>query len=230
MENPVLAYLLRRIEDSPIEAAPYPHIHACSIFPEDYYLQIQAHLPDVSFFSPAQIDYPKRFHFQLQNNATLMQLPFAQCAFWLDLARTLESGQLLRVLLEKFHETLKERFEKGLSWRSLKINAHLVRDQSDYSIGPHTDHPKKLLSVLFYLPPSDAQKHLGTSLYVPKEKGFRCAGSGHHRFEDFDKVRTAPFLPNSAFAFPKSDISFHGVEPVGTLERERTLLNYIVSE
>jgi len=41
-------------------------------------------------------------------------------------------------------------------------NAMLARDLTNHALGPHTDHPQKLISLLFYLPADDALRHLGT--------------------------------------------------------------------
>ena len=48
----------------------------------------------------------------------------------------------------------------------------------------------------------------------PKDPGFTCPNSIHYPFEDFVKVETAPYKPNSLLAFLRSDVSFHGVEPL----------------
>ena len=92
----------------------------------------------------------------------------------------------------------------------------LVRDLPGYKIGPHTDSAKKVITALFYLRGQE-----GTSIYTPKEKGFTCKGGPHYEFEQFDKVATMPFKPNSMFAFLKSDKSFHGVE---TTQHQRDVL------
>ena len=90
----------------------------------------------------------------------------------------------------------------------------LVRDFTDYSLGPHTDSPHKVVVLLFYLPRAAEREALGTSLYVPRDPAFRCDGSRHHPRDRFLRVATLPYRPNSMVAFFKSARSFHGVEPV----------------
>jgi hypothetical protein len=46
----------------------------------------------------------------------------------------------------------------------------------------------------------------------------------HHSLEKFDRLMTFPFLPNALVMFAKSDISFHGVEPVNDVNCRRWLL------
>jgi len=104
--------------------------------------------------------------------------------------------------------------------------ALLVNDHTDYSLGPHTDTPSKVVSVLFYLPSDDRLERHGTSLYVPRKPGFTCEGGPHYLFDGFERVATMPFLPNTMFAFVKTDHSFHGVEPIADAAVSRYLLLY----
>jgi hypothetical protein len=92
-----------------------------------------------------------------------------------------------------------------------KTRVQLCRDFPGYSIGPHTDGTEKS-SILIYLAKDESQPHLGTSIYVPKRKGFMCNGKKHHKFDDFEKVKTVPYLPNTGFGFIRCGWSFHGVE------------------
>ena len=102
-----------------------------------------------------------------------------------------------------------------------------MRDRAGYSIGPHTDSPRRLLTMMVYLPEDREHTHLGTSVYRPLEDGRVCAGEAHHAFDGFEVVKTAPYLPNSAFGFMKTDNSFHGVSAMAD-DYERDTLAYIV--
>jgi hypothetical protein len=90
----------------------------------------------------------------------------------------------------------------------------LVRDSERWAQGPHTDLHHKIAVILFYLPTDDSAPHLGTSVYTPKEPGFTSEGGPHLDRELFNHAYTAPHARNSAFAFFKSDHSFHGVEAI----------------
>ena len=79
---------------------------------------------------------------------------------------------------------------------------------------------------MFYLPTDATRPHLGTSIYAPRDPAFRCRGGPHHAFDRFDRTDTIPYLPNTLFAFFKSDHSFHGVEPVSDGDTCRHLLLY----
>lgn len=92
------------------------------------------------------------------------------------------------------------------------IRVQLCRDLGGYSIGPHTDGKKETHTLLFYLAKDGSRPQIGTSVFVPKDRSFICDGSKHHEFDKFDKLFTAPFVPNACFGFRRSDNSFHGVE------------------
>ena len=100
----------------------------------------------------------------------------------------------------------------------------LINDTLNYKLGPHTDAPRKVMSFLFYLPKDESQIKLGTSIYVPKDLSFHCSGLSHHSHDDFINIHTNNFLPNSVFAFIKTNNSFHGLEKIVTDERRWVLL------
>jgi hypothetical protein len=102
----------------------------------------------------------------------------------------------------------------------------IVRDSTTYSLGPHADAARKVLSFLFYLPPDDSKAHLGTSIYVPLDLTFRCEGGPHYDFKKFRRVLTMPYVPNTLFAFMKTSNSFHGVEPIQEQGIRRDLMLY----
>jgi hypothetical protein len=85
--------------------------------------------------------------------------------------------------------------------------------------------------LLIYLAPDDRAAHLGTSLFRPKDPNFTCPNSTHYPFEDFVKVKTAPYKPNSMLAFFRSDVSFHGLEPLSNSDLQATprdLIQYVL--
>ena len=79
---------------------------------------------------------------------------------------------------------------------------------------------------IFYLPENNECEHLGTSLYIPKERQMRCAGGPHYKREGFDELGAVPFKKNSAICFLKTENSFHGVEKLEKSGDARTLLLY----
>ena len=198
------------------------------VFPADFYAALQAMLPDPKAMLPiAQVrpvDYSDRFVLEL-STGQVDALPPAQRDFWTQLNKALVGGRFGHLVISKFQPFVEHRFGRNPDLQ-LYDEAMLVEDVTNYKLGPHTDARRKVITFLFYLPPDDSQQHLGTSMYVPKDPGLRCPGGPHHPREKFDRVWTMPFLPNSLFAFFKTDTSFHGVEPVMDPDTRRWLLLY----
>jgi hypothetical protein len=221
-------HLAYRIANAPVLPYPYPHFFVRDVFPQEYYEALQAMLPDPGLMTSllearGVRGYDQRFVMDL-TPASLERLDAGRRTFWQGLHDTLIGGAFARVLLRKFGPLVKERFEgRRVSFHE---EALLVQDTTQYSLGPHTDTPRKVLTLLFYLPRDHSQSHLGTSMYVPRDRAFRCPGGPHHSREGFERVWTMPFLPNSLFVFLKTSDSFHGVEPVLDPDCRRWLLLY----
>jgi hypothetical protein len=224
-----LSYSLR---NAPVREFPFPHCYIRDVFPSNYYELIQQNLPDhADMISNGQAgrgaQLTARFVLELKSQY-LQTLPEGKREFWSEFAHWILAEPFKTSALGKFAELIERRF---MAAGDVEFNsdAVLVEDLTNHSMGPHTDHPRKALAMLFYLPKDDSQAHLGTSIYLPKDPAFVCPGSGpHHRSDGFELVTTIPYLPNSLFMFAKTDNSFHGVEPVDDLDCRRWLLMFNV--
>jgi hypothetical protein len=103
-------------------------------------------------------------------------------------------------------------------------DALIVSDRTNYSIGPHTDVTRRLITFLFYMPKDESLAELGTSIYEPVDPHFECDGNAHHSFENFCCRETVSFLPNRALIFVRNNRSFHGVEQITRENPERHLV------
>jgi hypothetical protein len=219
------------IRNAPVRESPFRHCYIRDVFPRDYYELIQRNLPDhADMISNGQAgrgaQLTSRFVLELKPQF-LQTLPEGKKQFWNEFARWILADPFKACTLGKFAELVERRFSAagGVEFNS---DAVLVEDLTNHRMGPHTDHPRKALAILFYLPKDDSQAHLGTSIYVPKESGFVCPGGPHHQVDGFELVTTFPFLPNSLFMFAKTDNSFHGLEPVDDPDCRRWLLMFNV--
>jgi|SRR5690242_2424796 hypothetical protein len=223
-----LAY---NVANAPIRFFPYPHIYVTDVFPAQFYSEIQNNIPDPSAMIPIEQARPVKGYkerFVLDISGTHVEaLPPPKKTFWTDFSKLLLNGRFMNLMLQKFGPFLQQRF-KGMQGIEFKDEAMLTEDITKYALGPHTDSPRKVLTFLFYLPKDNSQSHLGTSIYVPNDNRFTCQGGPHYPFENFQRVTTMPFEPNSLFAFVKTDNSFHGVEPVTDPDTKRWLLLYDV--
>lgn len=221
-----LAY---KVGNVPFNMFPYPHFYVPEVFPATFYRELQQHLPDPEAMIPIEQarrlkGYKERFVLGL-NDQDLATLPAAKQAFWQDLRSWLVGASFRQLVLTKFMPFIQQRFA-GRGELVFHDEGLLVQDITDYQLGPHTDAPRKVVTMLFYLPPDESQRHLGTSLYLPRDPAFTCPGGPHYTRDNFVRLHSNPFLPNSLFAFFKTNNSFHGVEPVADPGCRRWLLLY----
>jgi hypothetical protein len=230
MSSDVELHAAYKVANAPLNMFPYPHFYVEKIFPEAFYARLQSMLPTPDDMRPiAEVrpvkGYKERFVLDL-GSEQVAGLPESKQKFWADVSKWLIAGRFSSAVAGRFSQQLQNRF--GEQPAEFYDEALLVQDTTNYALGPHSDAARKVITLLFYLPRDESQKHLGTSLYVPKDSGFSCPGGPHYPHAQFDRVWTMPFLPNSLFAFAKSERSFHGVEPIADPDCRRWLLLYDV--
>ncbi len=183
-----------------VTPTPYPHTYLTRCFPESYYEEMLTNLPPDEAYTDRT--------FENRAMCRTSDLP----GFWKELNDWMLTRKVVGAVMDLFGKT-----------GSVKADVRLVRDSEGYKIKPHTDIKSKLISLLFYLPKEDTDG--GTSIMVPIKPGFTSDGLKRFEFDDFRKVYTAPFSRNTCFGFPRSDVSFHGVEPTSLKQRDVLLLN-----
>jgi hypothetical protein len=226
------------IANAPLRSFPFPHIFVEPVFPSDFYAGLQQHLPASDCFTrlvdiggvsttynPQRLVLPPAPQY-------LSKVREPGRAFWQSTFETVSDAEFRAAVINKFLPTIRARFSReGDPSPSMRTFSEvcLTRDFASFDLGPHTDSPAKLVSLIVYLPADDSRQDLGTSLYVPKDRKFVCDGGPHHPFPLFDRVATMPYRPNALFAFPKTVSSFHGVEPVEPGSGPRDLLQLNVT-
>jgi hypothetical protein len=189
---------LTRLLRAPLVQTPYRHMYVRNVFPADFYAEMLRNLPDDDAYGSRA--YPHR---RLLEPATLG-------GFWADLCAWMGSGEYVAALYNRFSMVRDERF--GPLDLRVGFDIRLVRDDPEYHLSPHTDVPNKFLSFLFYLPSDDRMREFGTTIFQHRDPEFSHDGlSWLKDMDDFSPVWTAPFMPNTCFAFARTDKSFHGV-------------------
>lgn len=225
-------HVIYRIANAPVREYPYPHLYVTDVFPADYYAALRRNWPDTRHLK--RLDetgrvnkgtYSERYIMPL-DAASAEELPDDIGPFWEELAAWMLSGSFASRVFGRFGRQASERFGASLADVQFVHEALVVRDHTHYALGPHTDHPRKVLSLLFYCPDDDTKRHLGTSIYRPVDPSFRCAGGPHYPHEKFKRVTTMEYRPNTLFAFFKSDTAFHGVDPIRDADVARDLILY----
>lgn len=232
-----LSYVVNRLRTSEVIPEPYPHYLLENVFPDAYYQTLLSHLPASTVYQNLyDVTTLKLDHFRHRDQRDLSEgwtsaLPVEIRDFWNTFDEWFLGAELAQAVLESFAEPLCARFGEASLWPAVSVESQLIRHRAGYFLGPHSDLYTKLVVLLVYLAPDDSAAHLGTSLYRPKDSSFSCPNSTHYPFEDFVRVKTAPYKPNSLLAFLRSDISFHGVEPLSeedVMMRGRDLIQYVI--
>jgi len=233
-----LAHFIGRLQTAEVVRDPFPHYYLENVFPADYYQILREHLPSTSVYQNLfEVTDYKLDHFRhrdqrdLHTAAWTNSLPSYLKAFWDSFNEWFLGPELAQAVLESFSSELKR---GSGAWPEVSVESQLIRHRAGYFLGPHSDLYTKLAVLLIYLPPDDSAAHLGTSLYRPKDPSFSCPDSRHYQFEDFIRVVNAPYKANSLLAFLRSDISFHGVEPLSEQDvastAGRDLIQYVLHD
>jgi hypothetical protein len=215
--NP-LTHFVNRLRDAGVLLDPYPHFCLDNVFPDEYYRELLENLPSsTSYENLYEVTTLKLDHFRHRdqrdmNKGWTNNLPSEQKEFWNSFDSWFLGEEMAQAVLETFPDQMRARF--GAQWPTVSVESQLIRHRPGYFLGPHSDLHTKLVVLLIYLAPDESMAHLGTSLYRPKDPSFTCPNSTHYQFEDFIKVKTAAYKPNSMLAFFRSDVSFHGLEPL----------------
>jgi len=223
-----------QIANAPLRLYPTPHIYVSHIFPPAFYAKLVEYFPTPNRFRAMQNsdhgndEISDRRYFLSYFDGDNKHLPDDHASFWDALLRALSSARFEAVAAAKFGPYI------DILRRTL-LGSHqdilLISDRSGYDISPHTDTPQKQFSLLFYCPENDSHPHIGTSLFRRKgsaprqpkrtDSWFYHGDYSMYPFAEFEKVFTAPYLPNSLFGFVRTRYSYHGVEPTSaTIARQ----------
>lgn len=251
-DSKLVNHICKKLQEVEIENYPYSHKFVENIFPEYEYIKILKNLPDREFYkSKVELDKkakdenysPERYEF-LINKDNLNLLTNEKKEFWYNLYKSLYSLKIQNTVLDVFKETIGNRLKNLTETEKNKIGiknyrvtkrATIVKDFKKYHLGAHTDNAKKLITFLFYLPKDNSLESLGTSIYACKPE-FDPLKIDRHLSADetkknFDKIKTFKFIPNSLLIFPRTNLSFHGVDEINIESKDRDLLlfNYYIS-
>ena len=229
-------HLAYKIGNASINNFPFPHIFVKDVFPNDFYSRIQENLPNNNSMTslpdlypeqPGFKNYKERFVIDFKKIESINKIEKNKQDFWNAIGEFFMKGEFANFLKSKFQNYLDMRF-KLISDLSFQSECLLINDKKNYSLGPHTDSPKKVISLLIYLPKDFTQKETGTTIYMPKDPNLlnKELPHIHYPHEQFHKVITMPFVPNSAFCFIKTNNSYHGVEKLDKEETDRWSLQY----
>lgn len=223
-------HIVYKIGNCNINNFPFPHFFINDIFSDIFYEKLINNLPEQKYLykvsEKRNVDkrYDARYILSLKDE-DLNKLPNKD--FWISVRNVFLGNNLKNFILNRFDHVLKNirpDLDKYKTYSELLI----MNDTTGFDLQPHTDSPRKILSMLFYLPKSNIEKKYGTSIYLPKKTGFEDRGIQHLDRNDFNLLYTFPYVKNSVFGFLKTNNSFHGVEKIQDTN-ERWLFAYDIS-
>jgi hypothetical protein len=198
-----------------------------NVFDADSYASLLAAMPDRHFYH----ELKHRDALRADGTSTrlrlylfpelLRRLPAEPRRMWTTIAAALSSPQLKNAFKRKFRAALEERFRKPVERIGMFPVPILLRDQPGYRIGIHSDKFTKAITVQFYLPSDDSQRHVGTIFH----EGQSGAAA--------EKTTQMPFMPASGYAFPVSlTKSWHSAAPTTERDGERVsmMVTYYVAD
>lgn len=227
----VVEHVCYRIANTQVRTYPFPHFYVTDVFPPAYYREIRERWPATAHFrSQAESGrstpgaYKERAILSLTNGESRK----LGDPFWDEFADWFTGPRFMQLMTMNFRPWI-DRSRRLPPQVNVLADALLVQDATHYEISPHTDARHRLVSSLFYCPPDDSLRHLGTSLYVPRTAGPSPGISGnHYERKNFIRVATMDFVPNSLFGFVVGPQSLHGVEPVREENvRRHLILHYV---
>lgn len=223
-------HVIYQMLNAPLRKYPFPHIFVEEIFPKEFYQELLLKLPPKNDYKPIDAlglvppgTYRERHVFPFAPDF-LNKLPEDRKDFWITFAEWIQGDRFRKTVLNLF--PIGDRFSNARQEPRFESIVELLRDTTNYSIGPHTDHPVILISLLFYLPKDESRADIGTSIVIPNNPAFSDPQGKHHKFEDFKLAHTMPYKPNAFLGFLRTDNSWHGVYPLKEERVERNLLSY----
>jgi len=222
IQNDVLVHLLTRLSTVACEDKPFPHFFVEHIFPQHIYDALLANLPAPKHMQPMgekhrNGDGSYNRHTLSLTPAKLEHMTGQQLALWQGVTAALAAPQFKQAVFAKLKTGLSFRYSIPASEVN-KVEGFpvttLMRETEGYTIAPHPDTRKKIVTMQFALPGDMSQKELGTTFYqrslapgdwLTKPRGFRHA-------------KQMPFIPNCCYGFSVLNTltlkSWHGREEI----------------
>lgn len=223
------AFLAQQIAKTPATEDPFEHCVVDDALPQDVFDEIHRRWPSDAAMKPLPetgrpSHYPERYVFLFEDQF-LSHMNKADQEFWHKVAYAVMGPSIIHACYNKFEHTLVRRVEH-LDQKTITLNPEMlvVSDRKGYRIGPHTDSKARFISMLLYLSPDPKYLSYGTGLYTPKDPQILADDKLHHGFENFDRHTRVDYKPNRMVIFPRSDKSYHGVEPAPVTHCDRRLI------
>ena len=225
--EPVAQQFVAAVDRAELRHKPFDHVYVEDVLDPATYAALLAAMPE------RQLYHDLKHHDAVRKDGSstrlrmylypelVRRLPERERQEWMPIARALCSKELELAFKRKFRKALEERFRKPAEKIGVYPIPILLRDQPGYRIGIHSDVKKKAITVQFYLPSDQSQRHIGT-IFHESNKG-----------EGAEKTTQMPFMPSSGYAFPVSlTKSWHSAATTTPKDGERVsmMVTYYVAD
>jgi hypothetical protein len=211
----IAAHIKQSVANSRLSTEPCPHVVIDRILPDDLYAALYNDMPPPEFWRKGT---PGRDNWTIGEDIA----PVSSEALWSFMNDRVASESITPTLVNKFHDYCQ-------SLNSNRINPKLARPphidyklsdgrlmlrRPGYSLEPHVDPRRSILTALMYMGTSDGSENHGTKLftsnqdiplkysgiYYPLREGAQCT-----------VIKHVPCRPNSMLVFA-SRLGIHGAD------------------
>ncbi len=192
----IVRHGVRSILDGTVDEKPFPHLVFPGFFSEALYQRLLASWPDIDRYVDLN-GARTRKQYTLWDRRVEAGDP-ERTALWRAVSDALSAQEVQDALRRKLESGLRIRVKgSGEAWPApMYPQPVLYADFDGYAIKPHPDTRRKVLTVLIYMPEDDSHPELGTAIYKVSPMGVF-----HWKSYGLVKVKTAPFIRNTGFAF-----------------------------
>jgi hypothetical protein len=220
VQNRLLVHFIQQMARVKAQEQPFPHFFMEGAFPADIYDAMLKSLPATSCYRAMGKHHQNadgqhnRFELPLNPDA-IAKLEPATRGLWQGVYDALQAPQLKQLVFRKLCDGLAYRFDvprEQVNKIAARPRTALMRETTGYSIAPHPDTRKKIVTMQFSLPRDNSQEELGTALY----RRSLAVGDWLESPRGFHKVKQFPFRPNCVYGFSVLNCvgkkSWHGRE------------------
>ncbi len=226
-----LSSILHTVENAKVSDQPFPHFLFENLFPVSVYERMISTFPPLDNYSElgkyAGTAGQTRFRCALTKDG-LTGMTDEEQHFWRAVRDAIGHPTVKSAVFKQLADGLAYRYSipKGdVEEIEAYPKSEIYHERSGYSIKPHPDTRKKVVTMQIALPQDHSQSDLGTEFYRMSPKGLLSKPYG------FTTAMTAPFVPNSGFAFVVLNTpmkrSWHGRSELSEGSGERNSLLHL---
>lgn len=206
LRDRILSHMVAAVTAAPFSDDPFPHFSTRGFLPDDAYAKLLEMLPADEHYSPFSYEKHQtengdsnRGHFEMTADS-LNRLSTNEQTFWYTVRNAMGSRQLKQAVFAKLAPGLAFRYgvkpHEAVDLDGFAL-PELFRETEGYTIKPHPDTRKKVVTMQFALAHDESQVSLGTEFY----KRSLNPASWLREPRGFDIVKQMQFLPNTVYAF-----------------------------